>query len=63
MLGSEKNGSVACVISNGIREFWIGLWENVKAAVVTVWNGLKDFFAVAWNGIVSAAQTVWNSLS
>lgn len=47
----------------GFREFWIGLWENVKAAAVAVWNGLKDFFAAAWNGIVSVAQTVWNSLA
>lgn len=47
----------------GFREFWIGLWENIKAAAVAVWNGLKDFFAAAWNGIVSVAQTVWNSLA
>lgn len=47
----------------GFREFWIGLWENVKATAIAVWNGLKDFFAAAWNGIVSVAQTVWNSLT
>lgn len=44
------------------RQFWIGLWENIKQVAVDVWNAIKEFFAKAWEAIKSAAETVWNGI-
>lgn len=30
--------------SEGFRNFWIGLWENIKSAFETVWNAIGTFF-------------------
>lgn len=46
----------------GFREFWIGLWENVKEIAVNVWNAIKDFFSAVWQGIKSTAETIWTGI-
>lgn len=45
------------------RQFWIGLWENIKEIAVAVWNGLKDFFSGLWDGIKNIFTTVVNAIS
>lgn len=32
--------------SEEFRNFWIGLWENIKSAFETVWNAIGTFFTV-----------------
>ena len=44
------------------RQFWINLWENVKAVAIAVWEAIKNFFAAAWEAISSTAQAVWNGI-
>ena len=46
----------------GFREFWINLWENIKAAAVAVWEALSSFFLGAWEAIVNLAQTIWGGI-
>ena len=46
----------------GFRQFWIDLWENIKAVVVAVWTAISEFFTAAWEAIKSAAETVWNGI-
>lgn len=46
----------------GFRQFWIDLWENIKAVAVAIWEGLKEFFTTAWTAISTTAQTVWNAV-
>ncbi len=46
----------------GFREFWINLWENIKAAAVAVWEALSSFFQGAWEAIVNLAQTIWGGI-
>ncbi len=48
---------------DGFRQFWIDLWENIKAIATEVWEGLKAFFEEAWNAIQSTAQSVWEGIS
>lgn len=45
------------------RQFWINLWEDIKAVAVAVWEVLKEFFTVAWQVIKSAAETIWNGIA
>lgn len=40
----------------GFREFWIGLWENIKKICGDVIDAIGGFFSGMWDGIVS----VWN---
>lgn len=48
--------------SEGFRNFWIGLWDKIKAAAVAVGNWLKNFFTVtiptAFNSFVEKCKTV-----
>ena len=46
----------------GFREFWIGLWEGIKAAAIAVWEALSSFFQGAWETIVNLAQTIWGGI-
>lgn len=46
----------------GFRQFWIDLWENIKAVAVAVWTAISEFFTAAWESIKSAAETVWNGI-
>ena len=46
----------------GFRQFWIDLWENIKAVAVAVWTAISEFFTAAWEAIKSAAETVWNGI-
>ena len=55
--------------SEGFREFWINLWENVKSITGQVVEGLVNFFTVtipeAWNRLVEFFQGIpewWASL-
>ena len=40
----------------GFRDFWKGLWSNIKSACASAWNAIKGFFTSAWNAI----KSVWN---
>lgn len=42
--------------SEAFREFWIGLWENIKAAAGVVVTAVGEFFTNLWTNI----QTVWS---
>lgn len=45
------------------RQFWIDLWENLKAAVTTAVEAIGTFLATAWEAIKTTAETVWNAIS
>lgn len=45
------------------RQFWIDLWDSIKAIAVAVWEALKEFFVAAWEFIKTTAETVWNALA
>ncbi len=47
----------------GFREFWINLWETVKAVAIAVWNAIRDFFTGIWDGIKLAAETIWGGIA
>lgn len=40
------------------RNFWIGLWNGIKAAFVAVWNGLKT----AFNAVINWVKTNWKTI-
>ena len=42
----------------GFRNFWIGLWENIKAILEPVIEWIKQAFSAAWEAIKSAWDTV-----
>lgn len=42
----------------GFRNFWIGLWENIKVVLEPVIEWIKQAFSVAWEAIKSAWDTV-----
>lgn len=44
--------------SEEFRNFWIGLWENIKLIVSTVVTAVKNFFVGLWEGIKSVFSTV-----
>ena len=46
----------------GFRQFWIDLWENIKAVAVAVWTAISEFFTAAWEAIKSAAEAIWNGI-
>ena len=46
----------------GFRQFWIDLWDNIKAVAVAVWTAISEFFTAAWEAIKSAAEAVWNGI-
>lgn len=51
--------------SEGFRNFWINLWEKVKAIVASAWEGIKAGFEKIKNGISSVKEkvsTMWNGV-
>lgn len=44
--------------SEGFRNFWIGLWENIKAITSEAWTTICGYFSAAWEGI----KSVWNTV-
>lgn len=42
--------------SEEFRQFWIDLWEGIKAAAAVVVDAIKGFFSSAWDAI----KGVWN---
>lgn len=44
--------------SEGFRNFWIGLWENIKAIAEPVIEFFKTAFTTAWDAI----KTVWSAV-
>nr|DAE12297.1 MAG TPA: tail tape measure protein [Myoviridae sp. ctQYc56] len=42
--------------SEAFRNFWIGLWDNVKAVASTAWEAITGFFSAAWDTI----KAVWD---
>lgn len=53
--------------SEDFRNFWIGLWDTVKAAAGTVVDGVVTFFTEtipeAFNGFIEACQSVAESVA
>ena len=59
----------ACIVlwnkSEGFRNFWINLWEKVKAIVTSAWEGIKAGFEKIKNGISAVKEkvsTMWNGV-
>ena len=51
--------------SEGFRNFWINLWEKVKAIVTSAWEGIKVGFEKIKNGISAVKEkvsTMWNGV-
>ena len=51
--------------SEGFRNFWINLWEKVKAIVTSAWEGIKAGFEKIKNGISAVKEKVsamWNGV-
>lgn len=52
--------------SESFRNFWIGLWENVKTVVSTAVQGIVNFFTVtipnAFNAVVEWIKSNWQSI-
>lgn len=44
--------------SEGFRNFWIGLWENIKLIVSTVVTAVNNFFVELWENIKMIFSTV-----
>ncbi len=44
------------------RQFWIGLWENVKEVVLQCWEAISAFLPQAWEAIKNTAVTLWNGI-
>lgn len=42
----------------GFRQFWTGLWENIKQVAVTVFTAIRDFFVTIWESIRSVLEGV-----
>lgn len=43
----------------GFRNFWIGLWDKIKAIAKAV----ADWFSAAWDTVVSALRGAWEAFS
>lgn len=55
--------------SEGFRNFWIGLWENIKSVAEPVIEGLVEWFTSAWDNIKNVwsvvttfFSTLWNGI-
>ena len=51
--------------SEGFRNFWINLWEKVKAIVTSAWEGIKAGFEKIKKGISAVKEkvsTMWNGV-
>lgn len=55
------------------RDFWTGLWDNIKQVAVTVFTAIRDFFTTIWTAIAgvfttavtaigTAVSTAWNAI-
>lgn len=44
--------------SEGFRNFWITIWEGMKAAALAVWTAISTAAQAAWRFIQNAIQTV-----
>lgn len=42
--------------SEAFRNFWINLWDNIKAVASTAWEAITGFFSVAWDTI----KAIWD---
>lgn len=42
--------------SEAFRNFWIGLWDNIKVVASTAWEAITGFFSTAWDTI----KAVWD---
>lgn len=56
--------------SDAFREFWIGLWEQIKETTKSVIDAVVEFFTGLWSGITEAAGTaaefisdIWTGIS
>lgn len=55
--------------SESFRNFWINLWDNVKAVASTAWEAITGFFSAAWDTIkavwdvvLNYYKTLWNGI-
>lgn len=48
--------------SEGFRNFWINLWDNIKTVVTNVVNAITSFLSTAWSTITTGIQTAWNAI-
>ena len=55
--------------SESFRNFWIGLWENIKEVCSSVWEAIKGVFTsamekvqVIWNGITGFFSNIWEGI-
>ena len=55
--------------SEAFRNFWINLWDNVKAVASTAWEAITGFFSAAWDAIkavwdvvLNYYKTLWNGI-
>lgn len=44
--------------SEAFRNFWIGLWDNIKSVAEPIINGLVEWFSNAWDAI----KSVWDGV-
>ena len=44
--------------SEAFRNFFIGMWEGIKATVGAIWDGIKAIFEGAWEGI----KIIWDAV-
>lgn len=49
--------------SEGFRNFWIGMWESVKAVAIAVWDAIAGVFTSIWGGLVASARGLFNDLA
>ena len=45
--------------SEGFRNFWIGLWEEIKSRVQFAWNVITTLFKVAWE----TTKKIWTTVA
>lgn len=55
--------------SEAFRNFWINLWDNVKAVASMAWEAITGFFSAAWEAIkavwdvvLNYYKTLWNGI-
>ena len=48
--------------SEAFRNFWIGLWEDIKTIAGTVATAVGEFFVGLWDGLKSGALEAWMAI-
>ena len=48
--------------SETFRNFWIGLWQKLKAAVSTAVNGIKTAWNAVYNNLISPVKKAWTTI-